>query len=79
MPFRIATLQVNGGSEFAAEFELAWQQRDLPAFVLPPRSPKLNGQVERSHRTHHEEFYQAIPEDWNVAHLHPQLRRWENI
>jgi len=79
MPFRIAALQVDGGSEFAAEFELACQQRGLPLFVLPPRSPKLNGQVERAHRTHHEEFYQVIPERWNVDSLNPQLRRWEHI
>lgn len=79
MPFPIAALQVDGGSEFAAEFELACQQRGLPLFVLPPRSPKLNGQVERSHRTHHEEFYQVIPQRWEVAHLNPQLRRWERI
>lgn len=79
MPFPIAALQVDGGSEFAAEFESACQQRHLPLFVLPPRSPKLNGQVERSHRTHHEEFYQVIPDRWSVAHLNPQLRRWEHI
>jgi putative transposase len=79
MPFPIAALQVDGGSEFAAEFELACQQRGLPLFVLPPRSPKLNGQVERSHRTHHEEFYQVIPDNWNVHSLNPQLRRWEHI
>jgi len=79
MPFPIAALQVDGGSEFAAEFELACQQRGLPLFVLPPRSPRLNGQVERAHRTHHEEFYQVIPHGWSLAHLNPQLRRWEHI
>jgi len=79
MPFPIAALQVDGGSEFAAEFELACQQRGLPLFVLPPRSPKLNGQVERSHRTHHEEFYQVIPDRWSIAPLNSQLRRWEHI
>ena len=79
MPFPIAALQVDGGSEFAAQFETACQQRNLPLFVLPPRSPKLNGQVERSHRTHHEEFYQVIPDRWNLAQLTPQLRRWEHI
>ena len=79
MPFRIAAVQVDGGSEFAAEFEWACQQRNLPLFVLPPRSPKLYGHVERSHRTHHEEFYQVIPEHWYVAQLNPQLRRWEHI
>jgi len=79
MPFPVAALQVDGGSEFAAEFELACQERSLPLFVLPPRSPKLNGQVERSHRTHHEEFYQVIPDRWDVHSLNPQLRRWEHI
>jgi hypothetical protein len=38
MPFPIAALQVDGGSGFAAEFETACQQRNLPLFVLPPRS-----------------------------------------
>jgi putative transposase len=46
MPFPFAAVQVHGGSEFAAEFELACQQRGLPLFVLPPRSAKLNGHVE---------------------------------
>src|SRR6516164_9619385 len=53
MPFPIRALQVDGGSEFAAEFEQACQQRGLYLFVLPPRSPKLNGAVERANRTHH--------------------------
>jgi transposase-like protein len=51
LPFPVKALQVDGGSEFAAEFELACQQKQLPLFVLPPKSPKLNGHVERSHRT----------------------------
>ena len=62
MPFPIAALQVDGGGKFAAKFEMACQQGGPPLFVLPPRSPKLNGQVERSQRTHHEEFDQVIPD-----------------
>src|SRR5208282_905688 len=31
-----SAVQVDGGSEFAAEFEQACQQRGLPLFVLPP-------------------------------------------
>jgi len=50
---------VDGGSEFAADFEQACQQCGLRLFVLPPRSPKLNGAVERAQRTHTEEFYQV--------------------
>jgi len=68
---------VDGGSEFAAEFELACQQREVPLFVLPPRSPKLNGHVERAHRTHHEEFYQVTPESWSLPALNRQLLAWE--
>jgi putative transposase len=78
MPFPIAALQVDGGSEFAAEFEQACQQRQLPLFVLPPRSPKLNGHVERAHRTHNEEFYEVTPERWALPELNRQLRAWEN-
>jgi putative transposase len=59
MPFPIRAVHVDGGSEFAAEFETACQQRGLRWFVLPPRSPKLNGAVERANRTHTEEFYQV--------------------
>jgi putative transposase len=68
---------VDGGSEFAAEFEQACQQKDLPLFVLPPKSPKLNAHVERSHRTHNEEFYQVQAESDQLPVLNRQLRRWE--
>jgi len=47
------------GSECMAEFEQLCQQKGIHLFVLPPHSPKLNGQVERAHRTHTEEFYQV--------------------
>jgi putative transposase len=56
IPFPIRALQVDGGSEFAAEFEQACQQKNLLLLVLPPKSPKLNAHVERSNRTHNEEF-----------------------
>ncbi len=77
MPFRVAAVQVDGGSEFAADFELACQARGLPLFVLPRCSPKLNGHVERAHRTHNEEFYEVAPTDWSLLPLNRQLRNWE--
>ena len=77
VPFPVRALQVDGGSEFAAEFELACQQKELPLFVLPPKSPKLNAHVERSHRTHNEEFYQVQAESDQLPVLNRQLRRWE--
>jgi putative transposase len=77
VPFPVKALQVDGGSEFAAEFEEACQQKELPLFVLPPKSPKLNGHVERSHRTHNEEFYEVQAESDQVPVLNRQLRHWE--
>jgi len=77
MPFPIRALQVDGGSEFAAEFEQACQRRGLHLFVLPPRSPKLNGAVERANRTHTEEFYQVTPYSLELRTLNRELRLWE--
>lgn len=78
MPFPIRALQVDGGSEFAAQFEQACQQRGLHLFVLPPRSPKLNGAVERANRTHTEEFYQVTACALEMKKLNRELRQWEN-
>lgn len=79
MPFPIRAVQVDGGSEFAAEFEQACQQRGLHLFLLPPRSPKLNGAVERANRTHTEEFYQVTPCSLEMKKLNRELRHWERI
>jgi transposase InsO family protein len=79
LPFPVKALQVDGGSEFAAEFEQACQQKEIPLFILPPKSPKLNAHVERSHRTHNEEFYQVQADSTEVTWLNQQLRRWEHI
>lgn len=57
VPFKIKSIQVDGGSEFRDEFESLCKQLDLPLFVLPPRSPELNGNVERVNRTLKYEFY----------------------
>jgi hypothetical protein len=56
-PFKISSVQVDGGSEFMADFEEACQKLNLPLIVLPPSSPKYNGGVERGNRIFREEFY----------------------
>jgi transposase InsO family protein len=78
-PRPIKAIQVDGGSEFAAAFETACQTRGIQLFVLPPRSPKLNGAVERAHRTHLEEFYDVVPFALDLPTLNRQLRQWEHI
>jgi transposase InsO family protein len=77
MPFPVKALQVDGGSEFFSEFETECQKRSIRLFVLPPKSPKLNGSVERAQRTHTEEFYQVYDCPWTVAELNTELKNWE--
>jgi hypothetical protein len=62
LPFQIAGIQIDGGSEFKAEFETYCEKKKLELFVLPPYSPKLNGAVERMQRTYEEEHHQC-PDD----------------
>src|SRR3990170_6802804 len=77
MPFPVRAIQVDGGSEFKADFERACQERGILLFVLPPRSPKLNGCVERAQRTHKEEFYQVIDLPDTIGELRQKLRAHE--
>ena len=77
MPFTVRAIQVDGGSEFKAEFEEACRSKGLRLFVLPPRSPELNGHVERAQRTHKEEFYQMLDPPDTIADLRKRLRTQE--
>ena len=79
LPFPLKAVQVDGGSEFMAEFEQTCQEKNIRLFVLPPRSPKLNGCVERAHRTHVEEFYQVYADDWEIPVMNQVLQEWERI
>jgi putative transposase len=56
-PYKILSIQVDGGSEFMAEFEEACAELKIPLIVLPPKKPSYNGGVERGNRTFREEFY----------------------
>ena len=78
-PFPVKAVQVDGGSEFMAGFEEACRQQGVHVFVLPPRSPKLNGRVERANRTHTEEFYEIYDGDLDLPSLNNALRQWEHV
>jgi transposase InsO family protein len=72
---------------------LLWNQRRPHAFhdhvldkgighhYIKPRTPRLNGKVERSHRIDAEEFYQLLDgvviDDTKV--FNDKLREWENF
>ena len=79
MPFPVQAIQVDGGSEFMAQFETACKNLGIKLFVLPPRSPKLNGHVERAQRTHKEEFYYRLTSITNLSQVNRLLRTWENV
>jgi transposase InsO family protein len=76
-PSKPKAIQVDGGSEFMAEFEEACAEHGIALFVLPPRSPKLNGRVERAHRTHLDEFYAVHEPEGDLQSLNRALRCWE--
>ena len=79
MPFAVRAIQVDGGSEFEAIFEEECQRQGIKLFVLPPRSPKLNGGVERAHRTHSEEFYEVTDSSFDLSKLRDELLAWEQV
>lgn len=78
-PFPIKAIQVDGGSEFMAGFEQACQERGIRLFELPPRSPKLNGRVERANRTFKDEFYDCSTALPTVGDFARDLRGWEHV
>lgn len=79
MPFPVRAISIDNGSEFMAEFEAACQGRGIRLFVLPPRSPKLHGAVERANRTHTEEFYEVTATEPTLEAFQVDLRVWETV
>jgi len=77
MPFPIQGIQVDGGSEFMASFETACQERGIALYVLPPRSPKLNGRVERLNGTARREFWECYEGELDLPTVQAALREWE--
>ena len=79
MPFPVRAISIDNGSEFMADFEAACQARGIALFVLPPRSPKLHGAVERANRTHTEEFYEVTDAEPDLEAFQTGLRAWETV
>jgi IS30 family transposase len=57
VPFKVLSIQVDGGAEFMKDFEETCEKLRIPLYVLPPRRPNYNGGVERANRIFREEFY----------------------
>ena len=77
MPFPIQRIQTDRGREF---FAYAFQERLLKWGIkfrpIKPRSPHLNGKVERSQRTDLQEFYTTV--DLQGEDLTDRLQEWQH-
>jgi transposase InsO family protein len=77
-PFRISTIRTDRGHEFQARFHWHVEDQGLEHVYIKPRTPQLNGKVERSHRTDETEFYQLLTYTDDVD-LSSKLEAWENF
>jgi transposase InsO family protein len=77
LPFPIQRIQTDRGEEFMA---YRVQERLMSEHIkfrpTNPRSPHLNGKVERTQRTDWEEFYSLV--DIKAHDLREQLQQWQN-
>jgi hypothetical protein len=68
------------GSEFGASFHWHLLDKSIDHVRIKPRTPRLNGKVERSHRIDSEEFYQLLQgqliDGTNV--FSEKLQEWED-
>ena len=76
-PFPVRAIQIDGGSEFKKHFEDACRERGIRLFIIPPRTPKLQGYVERANRTHREEFYEVEDIGLKLEEHNKQLEEWD--
>jgi transposase InsO family protein len=77
-PFRIHTVRTDRGHEFQARFHWHVEDKGIRHIYIKPRTPQLNGKVERSHRTDQEEFYQLLTYTDDVD-LNKKLEAWEKF
>jgi len=77
-PFRIHTVRTDRGHEFQAQFHWHIEDKGIRHIYIRPKSPQLNGKVERSHRTDQEEFYQLLSYTDDVD-LNKKLEKWEQF
>jgi transposase InsO family protein len=69
------------GAEFQSEFHWHLETRDIRHVYSRPRTPRLNGTVERAHRVDDEEFYQLLDQGGISDDIHlfnEKLREWED-
>jgi transposase InsO family protein len=60
LPFQVERVQTDNGSEFGTSFHWHLLDKGIDHVKIKPRTPRLNGKVERSHRIDSEEFYRLL-------------------
>ena len=76
--FRIQQIRTDRGHEFQALFHWYVEDKGIRHCYIKPRSPQLNGKVERSHRSDQEEFYQLLKYK-NDVDLEKRFYEWEQF
>jgi hypothetical protein len=73
-------IQTDNGTEFQSAFHYHVLDKGVGRRYIKPRTPRLNGKVERSHRIDAEEFYALLDglviDDAKV--FNDKLREWED-
>ena len=77
LDFPIKSIQVDGGSEFMGEFEEYCEEQGIKLYVLPPRSPKMNGYVERANETYRYEFWNVYEIPDTIEETRKLLKKYE--
>ena len=80
-PFNIMRIQTDWGTEFFNDdFQYELHEHFIKFRPIRPRSPHLNGKVERSQQTDKEEFYSQLKsKEKRLPKLIPKLVEWENF
>ena len=77
LDFPIESIQVDGGSEFMAEFEDYCEEMGRKLYVLPPRSPKMHGFVERATAPYRYEFWNVYEIPDTIEEARKLLKKYE--
>jgi transposase InsO family protein len=81
LPFRVLVVQTDNGAEFQSKFHWHLEELKIRHVYIRPRTPRLNGKVERSHRVDNQEFYQLLDKDGvsdDIRLFNKKLRQWED-
>ena len=80
LPFSVQIIQTDNGAEFQSAFHYHVLDKGVSHRYIKPRTPRLNGKVERSHRIDAEEFYALLDglviDDAKI--FNNKLREWED-